>query len=50
MEAVRPVPESPDECGLDGDDVLSLVVRELCARGLLALNPASTGTVADDRA
>lgn len=34
---------------MDESDVLSLVVRELCARGLVALKPASAENVADNR-
>ena len=51
MEAhALPGPEAWWERGLDESDVLSLVVRELCARGLLALKPASAVNVADHRA
>ncbi|MFI2303645.1 hypothetical protein ACH5AL_33165 [Actinacidiphila glaucinigra] len=41
MEAqALPGPDAWWQRGPDESDVLSLVVRELCARGLLALKPA----------
>ncbi|WP_431946822.1 hypothetical protein [Actinacidiphila sp. bgisy167] len=44
----QPDPRSPWERGVDEGDVLCLVVRELCSRGLLALRLPGTGAAAAD--